>query len=480
MKKVGFLNLSVNLLLLMMSLNFSLFNQAKQSYAQTDTTYIETEKGKTLTHIINIKNTGKNNAAISLSITGLLGEDLSHIIKSDLDAGNVTLSPGEEQQINLTINTNDLEEGQEYPVTLIFHATDISNPDQAQTVKQSAILGKNDVIIKVTPPIQVNRIILGELKLPEPIEKIGEVSSIIVVSSLPVVNLISILSRLGGNFTFNIFSKTLQSIGLLPSPKPQGAVLDSLSQKGVPFAILTFFNLEDKNSIAETAVTNALGFYKGVQLIPGEYQMTVQHQDYTFPTKNPRPIYLQIRDFYKGESFRVDSPKIKQSFLTPLDPIAKSEKTSIIRIFKLIFRKISQSSQALTIPIFLLSLFLALVFPTPWNFIIVAFYSLGFIKKILSRLIKADIYGDVTSKDGHKLSEVIIRLKDPQTGELTNITTSTKKGNFEFRNQKGLYQILANKTGWIWQPSTQGMSLAQIDSSKNKQKMDMMMNKIEN
>jgi hypothetical protein len=317
--------------------------------------------------------------------------------------------------------------------------------------------------------------------IPEEIKKsirdLAPISAAVVATALPVATAFAIASQFGGSLSLQLFLRLLQSLGLLPVGKPQGLVFNSKTYEPVPFALLTIQS-DRSNSVqtTETVVTDVNGVYRGIKLSPGLYYISVIHQDFTFPTENDRPPYIQFKDYYKGEVFKVESEKQKQLFLIPVDPKEEtSQKRSLKTKLRIFLSTIGRLTQHLTIPLFFISGLLALLFPSLWNTAIFGLYLILVLHKFAGSLKRPIITGDVVDQSGKPLKNVVVRIIAPETNELVSVITTNQTGRFKIYASKGIYLIEVNLPGYIWSEAAQAMSSYQIDASAKTQHIPIVM-----
>lgn len=348
--------------------------------------------------------------------------------------------------------------------------------------------------IEITPPREIIINIIQEIGeiIPEPIKNImalipkellatiaatAPVSAAIVATALPAASAFAIASQFGGNLSFQLFFRLLQSLGLLPVGKPQGIVFNSESYEPIPFALITILS-EQSNKVqtTETVVTDVHGIYRGIKLSPGMYHMTVTHQDYIFPTVNPRPPYVQFKDYYMGEVFKVKSEKQKQLFLIPVDPKeSKLAKKSFKTRFRIFLSRVGRLTKHLTVPLFFISGFLAILFPSIWNSAIFGLYAVMILQKVIVTFKRPIITGIVVDHEKNPLEYAVIRIIAPETNELISVINTNKTGKFKIYAPKGLYHVEVNLSGYVWQEVAGTMSFYQVDASTKTQHLLIVM-----
>lgn len=312
------------------------------------------------------------------------------------------------------------------------------------------------------------------------IQELAPISAAIIATALPVTAALAVGAQFGGGLSLQIFFKLLQSLGLLPAGKPQGIVFNSETFQPVSFALLTIYSESSKSQISETVVTDVDGVYRGIKLAPGLYRIAVSHQDFIFPSSKKRPSYMQFKDYYLGEVFDVTSEKEQQLFLIPVDPKNISQKTSFKTKMRVLLSGFTRLIKHLTIPLFLISAVLFIMFPTIWNGIVLLFYLILILQKLVLNIKRPIITGIVVDKDKVPLENAVVRVIDPNTNLLVTILTTNKSGQFKVFADKGIYHMEVVMTGYVWQEVASTMSFYQVDASKKTQDIAVVMEPIDN
>lgn len=346
--------------------------------------------------------------------------------------------------------------------------------------------------IPIIPPREAVFEVISEIfeRLPAPIQEIianipegivelardiAPVSAAVVAATIPIATAVSVASQLGGNLSLQILARILQSLGILPVGKPQGIVFNSETSEPIPFAILTIYSADpNQPTTIDTVVTDVNGIYSGVKLSPGMYRIEVSHQDFYFPSKKQRPAYLEFKDFYRGEVFKVESERQSQLFLIPMDPKELTSKKSLKARLRLAMSRLARLSRYLTIPLFFISGFLAIIFPSIWNTLVFLLYAILVARKIVLSFKKPIIKGLVADQSGQKLENTVVRVVNPNTNELISILTTQKTGDFRVYGQRGIYKVDVNLPGYMWKDAG-AMSFNQVDTTKQTQDLTIVM-----
>lgn len=295
---------------------------------------------------------------------------------------------------------------------------------------------------------------------------LGAIAAIETTAVAPLVTAAS-----GGRLSLKLLEQIFRAFGILPPLKIQGIAYDTASYKMVPFVLLTFEGKIPGSSevLHETAVTDQFGRYGGVKLLPGQYTAVASHQEYAFPTKRVRPFYFAIQDFYKGEVF-TQKPQDEKQFLTvPLDPLGMSERRSLKQQLFFLLSLISKVSNTLIVPLFALSLFLAIRTPSFFNIVFVLIYATMCLSKIPKLLRKPTLSGVTQTSAGRPVPHAIVKLFDPTTNEVSDVIMSDDQGKYKFFAKQGTYTYQVIKEGFQ-SMDTDTLSLSQLDTKKIQEK----------
>lgn len=301
------------------------------------------------------------------------------------------------------------------------------------------------------------------------------IAPLLLTVAVPVATTVT----LSGGFSLQLFGKIIQALGLFPAGKPQGMVFDSETHQPVAFALITILKAPKNTTTVptatttpfqETVVTDVNGVYRGIKLEPSDYTITVTHQDYLFPTKKPRPAYLTINDYYKGEVFTPTSTKTTQQFLIPADPKQTSGYTSWKDRFRLVMTRLSTRLHFFIFPLLAFSAYLVLLDPNLWNWGVFGIYAFMAMDRVVEWFKIPNLSGTVVDQLGQPVPRAIIRLSNAETGELAALVTTDPKGVFEISIEPDLYQISITKTGFYWQEAT-SLGLNQVDLRNQNQSL---------
>jgi hypothetical protein len=356
------------------------------------------------------------------------------------------------------------------------------------------------IVIPLLPPKEILELIKRELTslIPEPIlelisyipeqisiavsqitQQIAPIGVLVATAAVPVFSLLALLLQLGQQISWDFILKVLQALGLIPPQEPQGMVFDAKTNKPVAFALLTITstdkNLEER--LVETAVTDIDGIYQGITLPTGKYVITVSHQDYIFPTKQNRPNYFNIEEFYKGEEFEVTTNRRQKLFLIPMDKIVQTE---IGSTFKKTMRGLIRKFRFIDLfwPLFILSILITLYYPTWINLLLLSLYSIILIKRLIKSFDKPTISGYVTTIDQQPVENAIVRISDPKKGELVSIVNTNEQGYHASYLDPNKYQIQITKSGLVWDRQGSQLSFEEVDVTKERKTVDAVMKEI--
>lgn len=293
-----------------------------------------------------------------------------------------------------------------------------------------------------------------------------EVSLMKVVETAGVTTSIATSGFVLAQLIIDRVLRGLQALGLLGRKKTRGYVFDVLSKKPVPFALLTITNTS--KTLKETVVSGVDGFFQTVALPPGEYTIDVAHPDFIFPSKLKKPSYATPLSFYQGEKlYMEDETKLDICFI-PLQPKAtKVVFNSHWLNFRVLREVLGRLAHILTVPMGILSVILLFFYPTFLNFAVCSFYFILFLYHQLHRARTKLLKGRVSAESGARLADVIVRVFNPKSNALIQVTLTNEKGEFMTRLPKGGYKVTLTKDKLISEEETK-MSFQQVDLEKDK------------
>lgn len=117
-----------------------------------------------------------------------------------------------------------------------------------------------------------------------------------------ILNTFQAFSNLPGLFS-NLWTHFMFFFGIKRRREPWGKVLNSATTEPIANAIVTLYLLEadGRSKMVEKVTTDQEGRY-GFLVAPGNYFITVQRANFTFPTQ-------VLRGVYAGHAFRLDNQK---------------------------------------------------------------------------------------------------------------------------------------------------------------------------
>lgn len=331
-----------------------------------------------------------------------------------------------------------------------------------QELTERLVVG--NVLVQALPP-EVRQLVRDSLSTVAP------VSAVVATTAVPVVATFALASQFGSSLSVDVLAKILQALGLLPAGKPQGMVFESNSYEPVAFAVLNIVGKDQEAGITETVVTDVAGIYKGIKIPPGTYTVSVSHQDYTFPSHKNRPSYLTVAEFYQGQAFQVSGQGQEQLLLIPVDKNTELARKDWKRRSRVLAAQLSRRTSTLIWPVFILSLFLAALFPTVWNLGMSVLYSTLVGRKILLWFRTPLLTGMVVDEHGQPISRAIIRLSLQGSDELTSLIATAENGRFTVFAPKGKYELNVTKPGYIWYDQSSPLSSYVLDASQTSQSL---------
>ncbi len=284
----------------------------------------------------------------------------------------------------------------------------------------------------------------------------------VVAATIPIVVTAAVVAQTVSSFLpiiFEILSRLLQSIGLIPAKRPRGVVFDTKTGKPVPFARVSFVRISD-NQIVDTVVSDVHGVYRSVKLPPAVYRIEAIHGDYIFPSKLTPKFALNPHDFYRGEPFEITSSNQEELFLIPMDPIFEEagERQSFSFYAQLTLQIMRRLVFALFYPMIVFSVVVTIIFPTPLNIAIVIMYAIMIVYRVRHTQRQPPLVGQVVDRYGRPMPDVMVRCVETQTNHVGALVVTNAQGTFKINLPPLAYTLVVNKDGYVVEQPSQDYS----------------------
>ncbi|MBT3249411.1 MAG: carboxypeptidase regulatory-like domain-containing protein [Candidatus Pacebacteria bacterium] len=345
------------------------------------------------------------------------------------------------------------------------------------------------ISIPLVPPIEIAHEILQETweRFPAPLKAIVArvpaetreylvttainlfpFSALLILIIIALLALLAMIGRFGKNLSPRLIWSTLQALGIIPAGKPQGLVFDSQTHRGVPFALI---EVRDENGeTIDQVITDKNGIYKGLVLEPGKYQLVVSQPGYSFPSNQPRPQNLTIREFYLGELFEVTTEypaKDQMMYLIPIDIADQTPQKQLSPILSL--QRFSSFNQALFLPLFIVTGVLTIIFPTLWNWLVFGSYCWQVIYKARNWFKTPNLTGNAIDANGQGLENTIVAVIDTENLQLAALTQADDHGYFSAYLPRQQLLLAITKPGFIWIESDSPVTEYSLDATQELQ-----------
>ena len=231
--------------------------------------------------------------------------------------------------------------------------------------------------------------------------------------------------------------------------KKWGVVYDAVTKQPLDPVYVILQDLAG-NEVA-TSITDLDGRF-GFLVKKGTYKIVAGKTNYEFPAKDmvgksSDGIY---NDVYYGQEIVVPEDGAVLAFNIPMTPIgfdwneAAKREQKVMRFYTKRKRTFLAISQALYYFGFVLSLFVAIVQPKPYTFVILGFYGLVF---LLHRLgIRERVYGTVVDKvTGFGVPFSVVRIYSEKTGVQIKNCVADASGKYLCLVGNGVYKLVLEK-----------------------------------
>jgi hypothetical protein len=247
---------------------------------------------------------------------------------------------------------------------------------------------------------------------------------------------------------FKLWGLLLSVLGLKKRNRPWGTVYDSVTKQPLDPAYVTIKNV--KTGKEETSITDLDGRY-GFLVQPGEYIITANKTNYTFPSKKlaGKTEDALYNSLYFGETLNITVAGAVISKNIPLDPVKfdwnefTKGKKGLMKFYsrrEKIMKIVTDWVFRIGLIISLVSLFLV---SAPYNYIIFALYIvLVLVRKFGLRQKAAGI---LTDKGNNPLSFAIVRVFDADLKVLISTKVADRIGRYYCLVNKGKYYVTIEK-----------------------------------
>ncbi len=386
-----------------------------------------------------------------------------------------------------------------------------ASPTPEPTAKPIKIPYKppKEIIRDLTPPV-----ILEVKKIPLIKKLINSLGPILTLLALlaPITGASLIfIAESGRRISWEMLTKFWHALGLWPTTEYQGWVFDRQTQKGIPFAQISFISQTPESlsqaklnlgiappeiPFVETTISDQRGLYPVTDLPPGSYRVSVQHPDFSFPTRQAKPEATPIIDYYQGELLNLETNDSDLSLIIPMDSSLNSVnaqqklKLSFSTKIKIFAAKFINQEKKLFAFFSLSSLLVCFYYPSFWNIISLGSYlGLWSWRKISAKTTR-QISGLITNEHNQPLPDTLIRAEDTHL-ETIRVELSDDKGHFSLKTAPGLFHVSAHKlffhqfkhasrqtTDHPIHNSLNTQTRATVDTQKDNARIVIMMNKL--
>ncbi len=287
---------------------------------------------------------------------------------------------------------------------------------------------------------------------------------VLIVTWPALLATLLLMSKMGWIVSSKNLIKIWQTLGVIPYQDREGWVFDSQLifnpskagvsfSAGIPFARV-FAIGEPKHPgfppFYQTVLTDHLGLYLPLDLNINKYRLSIQHQDFRYPTRHTPPNEVSILDFYQAQELETSHNYPSLSLQIPADSDRAELKTdpwSLKTKLQVWLAKVIKFDSLVVLLNILLSIVVSLFWTTPINLIALAIYLIFGLFYLFKQRVLANISGVIVDKNGNFVQNAMVRLINQDgTGKIF-ADISDKDGRFKFFFKKGLYKVDASKYG---------------------------------
>jgi hypothetical protein len=176
---------------------------------------------------------------------------------------------------------------------------------------------------------------------------------------------------------------------------------------------------------------------------------------------------LDDRDYYTGGHFNVFSDQTEQLVSVPGDQKLESGKVSYFAVLRNFLRWSLKHKFLVTFVFLVITAIFTAIDPSVINIILTSLYALYLGWQMVGTSRKPLISGVVEGPDGKPLPRATLKIINTATNQLEAIAQTDKDGRFRAYVDRGKYQIIIVKPGYLWDEGS-ALSFEEFDTSSSK------------
>lgn len=157
-------------------------------------------------------------------------------------------------------------------------------------------------------------------------------AGIVILLLHPLIKTFLLAYPFGFRLSFSTLRNIWRALGILSDTTPQGIVVDSATQRAIPFAPLRLSGTEtNKLPYHAETVTNKEGIFFRLDIPAGTFAYTLTEHGCIFPTLQMHPEHLGEAQYYQGTQIEIDEQKPEPLLCIPVDCTEKYHEKSIVK-----------------------------------------------------------------------------------------------------------------------------------------------------
>jgi hypothetical protein len=280
----------------------------------------------------------------------------------------------------------------------------------------------------------------------EAVVEVAETAPPVIVLAAPVLTAVAAASQVGWSlFTFKNALKIAKSLKYMAGGSLLGYTYDHESLAPISFALLSLRNVD--GSVQQSRITNVAGRYHGFNPPPGTYVLTATHNIFDFARDKSQQVLGKF--VYDGQPVTFLNGKQTHQFLVPMQ--AKQQVGVMGMISSAIIELLKFNHHyhvPVSIGLFAFSVFMTLIAPNPLNVVLTGISTFFMLRSIVRGLKRPMVKGTIVDAKQQPVANSLVAAVDVKTGELTNVTTSDKKGKFVVKDLHGVNKMVPIKPGF--------------------------------
>lgn len=261
--------------------------------------------------------------------------------------------------------------------------------------------------------------------------------------------------------------KIWQTLGIIPHENREGWVFNSqfihwadnkfaeqttsFFEAGIDFAQVIAISQNEQNDylpIYKTVLTDYRGLYLPLNLPANKYRVSVQAEEFRYPSSVQKPDDLALIDFYQAQEQELSLNRSNLSLQIPVDKVDTENQTKPWwqRVLRWLAKLILYKNLVVLLNL-IIGVSVYLFWPSIFNLVCIGIFILLGLYYLSKDKLFGNVQGLIIDKKGNPVPHCFVRLIADDGSRQTFATLTNNKGRFNFCFKTGDYQVKAVRPG---------------------------------